>query len=177
MITCPKCNATLPDWAQKCQFCQADVRAVVRPKPVVQQKRGYIPMHTWVWPCYYAMCAFFVLEGGAGILQTILSSHAKFSGQEVGLGAFSFVEMAIDGFTALLGIGLALRIELARGIVNFFCGLRIFFGILGLFGSLMGTLIFGALGLLFVILNIVNIVTAAFMIYLIGETEKSAPNL
>lgn len=177
MITCPKCNATLPDWAQTCQFCQADVKAVARPKPVVQQKRGITPAASWIWPSYYAMCAFFALEGAAGIAQVFMDSHTKFMGQEMGLNAFSFVSIAINAFTILIGIGLALRVEIIRGIVNFFCGLRILFGLLGLAGSVMGTLFAGAIGFLFVLLNIVNIATAAFMIYLIGETDKHPPNL
>jgi|SRR5579862_5239143 len=177
MISCPKCNATLPDWAQTCQFCQTDVTKVARPKPVVQQKRNYMPVASWIWPCYYAMCAVFVLEGAGGILHTVASSHEKFMGQEIGLGVFSFISMAFDGFTALLGIGLAMRIELARGIVNFICGLRILFGVLDLAGALMGTLFLGPLGFILVILSIVNIVTAIFMIYLIGETDKNPPNI
>ena len=123
------------------------------------------------------MCFLFVLEGAGGIAQTIIESHQKFMGQEIGLGAFSFIGMGIDGFTILLGIGLALRVELARGIVNFFCGLQILFGLLGLFGSVMGSLLAGPLALLFVFLRIVEIGTAAFMIYLIGETDKYPPNI
>jgi hypothetical protein len=118
-----------------------------------------------------------MIEGGAGILQTIIGSHHKLNGQEIGLDVMSFVSMAFDGFSVLLGIGLALRIELARGIVNFFCGIRILFGLLGLAGSVLGSVFAGALGLIFVVLNIINIATAAFMIYLIGETEKYPPNL
>ena len=177
MIACPKCNASLPDWTQTCQFCQTDVKSVARPKIVAVQKKGYTPMHAWVWPAYYAMCAFFIIEGAGGILETIISSHQKFLGQEMGLGAFSFISMAFDGFTILLGVGLALRVELIRRIVNFFCGLRIFFGLLGLAGSLLGSLIAGPMALIFIFLNVVNIVTAGFMIYLIGETDRFAPNL
>jgi hypothetical protein len=95
----------------------------------------------------------------------------------MGLGVFSFVSMAFDGFTVLLGIGLALRIELIRGIVNFFCGLRIFFGLLGLAGSVLGSMFAGPLAIIFILMNVVNIATAAFMIYLIGETDKFAPNI
>lgn len=177
MITCPKCNATLPDWAQTCQFCQTDVKGVSRPKPVVQQKKGLTPAASWIWPTYYAMCALFVLEGAAGVAQVFIDSHQKILGQEMGIDAFSYVRIAIEGFSILLGIGLALRVEIIRGIVNFFCGLRILFGLLGLAGSVVGTLFAGALGFVFVLLNVVNIATAALMIYLIGETDKYPPNL
>lgn len=128
----------------------------------------------WVWGAYYALCALFVIEGGSDILQTIVSSHQKILGVEEGLGVFSYVSIAFGAFTALLGIGLALRLELARGIVNFFCGLRIFFGLLGLLGGLGGTLVFGAGGLIVVLMSLVSIATAAFMIFLIGETDKAA---
>src|SRR5690348_10553140 len=99
MIQCPNCNATLPDWAQTCQFCQTDVKKVARPKVVVQQKKGLKPAAPWIWPAYYAMCAFFVLEGIGGILETIIGSHAKLAGQEIGLTGVSYVSLAFDAFT------------------------------------------------------------------------------
>lgn len=153
------------------------MKGVARPKPVVVEKKGWSLTPTWVWPAYYAMCALFIVEGGGDILQAFLSSHEKILGQEIGLSAFSYIEMFFGGVTALIGIGLLVRIEVFRAIVNFVCALRILRGLAGLLGGLGGTLLFGALGLVVVLMNLVTIATAAFMIYLIGETEKSAPNL
>jgi hypothetical protein len=179
VISCPKCNATLPDWAQTCQFCQTDVRSIARPKPVTTEPRRIQAFVTpqWIWGAYYGLCVLFILEGGYDIAQPFIASHQKFMGQEMGMGFFSYISIAFGAFTALLGIGLLLRAELARGIVNVVCGIRILLGLLGLFGSLGGTLIFGAFGLLMVVMNIVDIATAGFMIFLIGETDKAAPNL
>jgi hypothetical protein len=179
MISCPKCSATLPDWAQTCQFCQTDVQKVVRPKPEVPQRRTLAMATTpqWVWGAYYGISVLFILQGGFEILNTILGSHRKFLGQEAGLGFFEYIVIAIGAFNAILGVGLLARVELARGIVNVFCGIRILFGLLGLLGSLGGSLLAGAAALPFILLNIVEIATAGFMIFLIGETDKGAPNL
>jgi hypothetical protein len=61
--------------------------------------------------------------------------------------------------------------------VNVFCGIRIFFGLLGLFGSMLGSLVAGAGAIPFILINILDIASAGFMIYLIGETDKTAPNI
>lgn len=74
-----------------------------------------------------------------------------------------------------LGFGLALKIELIRGIVNFVAGLKLIFGLLGLAGSLMGMTFAGFLSLPFVIFEVVNIITAGMLLWLIGETDMS-PN-
>lgn len=179
MINCPKCQATLPDWAQTCQFCQTDVKSVPRPKAPLAPKASLTTSSapSWVPGAYYALCAFFILEGSFNIFQAIMSTKEKFMGETIGWTAGTYISIVFGAFTALLGLGLLLRVELARGIVNFFCGLRILFGLAGLLGGLGGTLLFGPLGLIVVVMNIVDIVTAAFMIYLIGETDKRAPNL
>jgi hypothetical protein len=179
VITCPKCNATLPDWAQTCQFCQADVKAVARPVAPAAPKQSLTASTSpgWVAGAYYALCVFFLLEGAYDILRAVMITQEKVMGSVVGWGFESFLGVIVGAFTCLIGLGLLLRVEFIRGIVNFFCGLRILFGLVGLLGSLGGVLLFGALGFLFLVMNVVDIATAAFMIYLIGETDKRAPNL
>ncbi|HJP82146.1 MAG TPA: hypothetical protein VJ835_01460 [Fimbriimonadaceae bacterium] len=104
-------------------------------------------------------------------------SHEKFMGVEMGLSFFSYIGIAIAAVTTLVGIGLLFRVELARGIVNFLCGLQIIFGLFGLAGAVLGSMFSGPIGLVLVIMQIVQIAAAGFMIYVIGETDRVAPNL
>lgn len=77
--------------------------------------------------------------------------------------------------TALFGLGLMLRIEIIRGIVNFVAGLKLAFGLLGLAGSLIGTGLFGAMALIGVLFNLFDIITSGMLLWLIGETDMG-PN-
>jgi hypothetical protein len=155
------------------------VKSVARPAAPTAPKQALTTSlaPSWVPGAYYALCVFFLLEGAYDIFEAVMLTQRKFMGVAAGWGFQSFLGIVIGGFTCLIGIGLLLRIEIVRGIVNFFCGLRILFGLFGLLGSLGGVLLFGALGFLFLVMNVVDIATAAFMIYLIGETDKRAPNL
>ncbi len=53
----------------------------------------------------------------------------KFLGQEMGFSFWTFVGIALSAFTALIGLGLLMKVEIARGVVNFLCGLNIIFGL------------------------------------------------
>jgi len=132
---------------------------------------------SWIWGAYYALAVFYVISGIYDIAMVFVQAQQKFMGETIGFGFWSYIGIAIGGFTFLLGLGLLLQIEVARRIVTFFCGLQILFGLLGLAGSVMGTMFAGALGLVLVLTQIVQIAAAAFMIYVIGETDRVAPNL
>ncbi len=93
-----------------------------------------------------------------------------------GFGFAFILGTVIGGFTLLVGIGLLARVEIARGIANFLAGLNLLFGLLGLAGSLIGSVVAGPLGLLLSLKGVLDIATRAFMIFLIGESEKRAPN-
>lgn len=175
MVTCPKCSATLPDWAKNCQFCGSDVRAVVRPVETSAKKNyGYGPPK-WVWAAYYAVSVYFILGGLADVMASIMATSQKdFLGEPQGYSLGVILGIVFGAVSALVGIGLLLRIELARGIVNFICGMKIICGLASAGATIAGAMLFGP-WLLFI--KVLDIVTAGFMIYLIGETEKSAPNL
>src|ERR1044072_8274901 len=106
MITCPKCNATLPDWAQTCQFCQTDVKAVTRPAAPVGAKPSLTNSlsPSWVPGAYYALCAFFIIEGAYDIFEAFALTKQKVMGQTIGWGFASYLGIAIGVFTAILGI-------------------------------------------------------------------------
>lgn len=168
MVTCPKCTASLPDWAQNCQFCGSDVRAVQRTAdqaPTRKFTSAAFEVPKWVWIAYYFICGYFVLSGLVGILTGLL-------------GQTQNVVSVIGGTISLiLGVGLAFRVELIRGIVNFVCGINIIFGLIGLAGTILSIALLGPLGVLLLIFRVFDLVTNGMMIYLIGETEKGMPNI
>lgn len=177
MIKCPSCQASLPAWSQVCQFCKADVSKVVRPAGVQVKKNSGRQVASWIWGAYYSLAVFYVLSGIYDIARTFALSKEKFMGEEIGLNFFSYIGIAIAAVTALVGLGLLFRVELARGVVNFLCGLQIIFGLFGLAGAVLGTLFAGAMGVVLVIVQVIQIAAAALMIYVIGETDRVAPNL
>src|SRR5437899_1950147 len=174
MIKCPGCQATLPDGALQCQFCGAQLAA----PPVA---RGYARGQTrqssampgapsWVMPAYYGIALWWMLSGAWDILQATV-----WAGKDSG-GFLDVLGILFGGITALVGLGLLLRIDVVRGIVNVLCFLQIVFGILGLITSFLLSGPLGMIGILGMIHSIVDIGTAGLMIYLIGETETRAPN-
>ena len=162
MITCPKCGQSLMDWVVQCQFCGSDTKSVVRPVAPVKVRRQRA-VASWVWPAYYGVAIYWAL---GGIINIIIGVFG------VSKGGSSYIIDIIGGLaTMLVGIGLALKVELARGIANIFAFIKMGLGILGLIGTLFGMAIFGAYAFIFVIANILDIATAAFMMYLLGETD------
>lgn len=186
MITCSGCHQTLPDWAQKCQFCGADVTKVARPVAVTAKSRPLTPTASWIWPVYYSLCAYWVISGMGHAADTyhtaITPVKMEFMGiketmEAPGFGSFAAIlGFGVSIFRIVVGIGLAARLEFARGIANFLAGLSILFGVLGLAGSLIGTMFAGPWGLVLALMNTLDIVVGGMTIYLIGETEKNAPN-
>jgi ribosomal protein L40E len=176
MIKCPRCNATLPAWAQSCQFCQADVSGVARPVAAKKDESRYYQAPKWVWIAYYVIAAFWILNGVRDILWGLdvfgRQGEGGFfeSGISVGMLAVGFV-------TALVGLGLILKIELARGIVNVIAGLRILFGALSLFMTIPLIFIVGIFGFLAAIWTLIDIVLAVLIIYIIGETDSGTRDL
>lgn len=188
MISCSGCQQTLPDWAQKCQFCGTDVTKVARPASA--PKRSNAPLAApagWIYPVYYALCAYWIISGLGHAAQSYHTAVTpvklemfgmKETVEAPGLASFGFMlGIAIAAFRVVVGAGLAARLEFARGIANFLAGLSILFGLLGLAGSFIGALVLGPWAILGIVMNTVDIVVGGMTIYLIGETEKNAPNL
>lgn len=179
MINCPKCNQSLPDWSQSCQFCGTDVKTVARPAPVQKKVSQVFITPQWVWVAYYAIALWWILGGAYDVMDAMYLFGKPLAllklEREVGVvSGPNIVGIVAGAVTCLFGIGLALKIELIRGIVNFFAGLKLLFALLGLAGSLLGMSFSGALGLVFVIMNIIDIVTSGALIFLIGETDMKA---
>lgn len=165
MTKCPGCNATLPDGASRCQFCG---RTLAPPSVRLGPRRSTPPPDAmpgaprWVKPAYNLIASYWILNGVWGIISdTVLA----------GKDGPNLVGAAMGALGALIGLGLLLRIEAVRGVVNFVCALQILFGIL----DVITAFILGSP--LMMILALVQIATAGLLIFLIGETETRGPNL
>lgn len=153
-----------------CQFCGEDLRgaAPVQKRSIFLDPDNHDVVHTggrpkWVYPLYYTISGYFLVSGLVALILTLVNPNKS---------EFANILMYVSaGISIVLGLGLLGKVEIIRGIVNFVCGLRVFFGLLNLPGALAGLLgstFFGILGLIFAVLDIV---LNGFMIYLIGETD------
>lgn len=169
MVKCPKCQATLPDGAYVCQFCQTSFgtapRVPGRPAIGAAGKSSIAAPGApgWVVPFYYLIAAWWVVDG------------AQLAYQSLSGGLVATLGLVIGVVSALVGLGLLLRIEAARGIVNVLCFLQILDGLLALVFLLFSGIggLWGAVSLIF---TFIRIGFAGLMIYLIGETDSRAPN-
>ncbi len=172
MIQCPKCNNSLPDWVQTCQFCKSDISKVPRPKVAATAKRPLMQTAAWIWPTYYIISGYFVLSGIWTIVQTVIAANTHKSGVEVtGMGPIQVIIIIIGAITSLIGLGLLFKVELARGIVNVLCWIRIAVGVLSLPAAIGLAVVFGPLGIVMLISSIIDVLSSGLMIYLIGETD------
>jgi hypothetical protein len=171
MITCPGCQKTLPDWSKNCQFCGADTAKVSRPEPVKKpQYVSSLDAPKWVWWAYYGIGAYWMIGGFISVLEGFGLPKLDFS--EVS----NIVALVMGGVNVLIGLGILLRIEFIRGIVNVICFMNILSGLLGAWGSFLGIGLFGFVSVLFMLLNLFDVATGGLMIFLLGETDKRAPN-
>jgi len=170
-ITCPNCKQTLPYKAQTCQFCKSDVRTVARAALPDQRPVGPA-VESWKITSYYVMGGWWILNG----LLIVLGSAQLLSKLATG-GAMMFSGIPAIGIIigivyALTGIGLLLKIEIARGIVNVLSWITIALSVLNVGGLLLGGLVFGPAVLLPMLRAVFDGLLAGFQIYLIAETDK-----
>lgn len=173
MIQCPKCSSSLPDWAQTCQFCGTDTKAVARPKPAPGKARSApVGQPAWVWPAYYIVSGYFVVSGLVEVVRALVMMNAKTNNAEGAMVAqYSVIGLVVGVITVIIGAGLLAKVEFIRGIVNFFCYLKILGGLCGIGGSLFAGLFVGPAALFALLMSVFDIATAVLMIFLIAETD------
>lgn len=165
MISCPKCGNSLPDWAQACQFCGTDTKKVARPAAPKGSSRSVpVGQPTWVWPAYYLIAAYFIISGFLSIGLAVLMNKE-------GLDVGDIVTLIVSGITAVIGIGLAAKVEIIRGITNIFCWLQILSGGFGFLTLLFAGAFLGPIAILYAGFKLFDVISGAFMIFLIGETD------
>jgi hypothetical protein len=167
VIKCPKCSATLPDGAGYCQFCQATFLPTQPVRSVEERELEIAPQPQWVWPAYYAVAGWWIADGLINIIYELVKSSA--SGP-------SPLSLLMNGVSALIGLGLLLKVELVRKIINVFCFINIVFGILGLIPIIFSRMTTGIFGLFVLLTQVIGIASSVLMIYLLGETDTQTPN-
>lgn len=168
MIKCPKCNATLPDGSGYCQFCKATfVPLDPLPKAAKDDDTGIAPQPNWVWPAYRGISIWWIVSGLYGVVSSLLTA---------GEAGPNVLFIALEGLTAIIGIGLIFNVGFIRKLVNIVCFLQILGGVLSVAVVIFSPHIKGILGLIALLIQALDIAFAVLMIYLLGETETQAPN-
>lgn len=165
MITCPRCSATLPPATKQCQFCQTDVSKVPRPlSEEAKSVRGYVAP-SWVWTWYTIVSVYWVADGAWQV----------FSGAGAFTKSTSVVNLVIGSALIVVGLGLLFKVRILRGVAHILCWVSLIGGGLDIIAGLFATIAIGPIAYVFALLGLIRAGTAAFMIYLIGETESLYP--
>jgi hypothetical protein len=169
MQHCSKCNATLPDFAKSCQFC-GNTWSAPPPAPGTKASKvgAAVSSLKWVKPAYYAIAGWWVLSG----VLTVLVGAGVVGGSD----NTSIVDIVFGTITALIGLGLILQVDAARGVVNVLCFLQILFGLFGLAMLFLNPFVGGLWGVIAAVMAFIQIGLGGLMIFLIGETETRGPN-
>ena len=171
MITCPQCQQQLPDWAKVCQFCHTDVSKIARPVAIAKPKpKSSLDAPNWVWPSYYAIAGWYIISGLLLIWQGVSGATAT-GASALAAGLMLFVSIT-GGISITLGIGLILKNPVLRKVCVWFNWLTILVSFRGLVsGIFLSTLI--GIGWLWALSNLISMIAAAFMIYLLAETDSA----
>ena len=166
MTRCPNCQATLPDGAYFCQFCQTNFGAAPGGRMVSRRVSGLQPSSAmpgapgWVLPAYYGIAVWWMFDGGWQVFRSLPLKDG-----------FGVIGLIIGGVTAIVGLGLLARIDLVRGIVNILCLVQIIDGALGIIIGFLAIAVSPLGGAFMMIMAALQIALACLMIYLIGETD------
>ena len=168
---CPRCSASLPDGAGSCQFCQAvwAPNASAGPgRPPVAGVQFNRP-ETWTTKAYFAVAAWWTLSGVWSVLQATAFATEKNDGG----GA---VAIAFGAISAIIGLGLLLKVEAVRNVVVIMACFNILFGLFGVVMSFFLAPLAGIWGAVIILRQFIDIGLAGLMIFLIGETDTRTPN-
>jgi hypothetical protein len=175
LITCPKCQNTLPDWAQSCQFCGGDVKGIVRPVQTVKKSNYAYGTAPWVWVVYYVLSSLMALRGL--IMTTICVAGyyaAKAAMESEGGGVLSegstqmmggivFVAIFFTSVDIIVGVGLLFKNEFLRMIGTWYLAVSILWAGFNMLSSMGSTFA--------LTLNLMVMVVNGMLIYCILETN------
>ena len=176
-IQCPNCGRTLPPNVLKCHFCGGDLAFVGRP----EEARQGPPLGTRDYKMerlYRGVAIFWMIDG----LTTIMVSLGWLPDWASAIGGmlFSYVGLALTtGFLILvLGVGMFLKVPLARWLVGAFCWFRVVTGVLGI-GIVLRSGDFDMTRhniYVLAVLNFIDTAFAAFQIWLLNVTDYEVLN-
>jgi vacuolar-type H+-ATPase subunit I/STV1 len=116
-------------------------------------------------PSTTSIAGWWILNGVWGIVESLLFTKS-----------ISIFGLVFGAITALVGLRLILRVELARNIVNIICWLQILFGILGFLFAFTLSFAIPLLAAIAMIRAVIQVVLSLVMVFVIGETGPRAPN-
>jgi hypothetical protein len=175
-IQCPGCHRSLPPAAQNCHFCGASLTGVARPTAAPKAAKYRAGVEPWVMTLFFIVAAYWILEGlvilGAGLLVLV----APEGGGDPTIGSITHIVgaliMAFGAFLATVGVGLIMKWEWCRGVVNVFCWLRILGGLWRIRRILLMGLLFNRTGMVLdLTFAILGIIAAGLQIWLLSETD------
>lgn len=156
---CPNCEMILKDTTEICPSCGTNVMYMARSTKEVMgfSYSGKAP--PFAWPLYYVISGYWVLSGIASIAIPALTGFG-------GGSCWGIVQ-------ALLGIGLLLKVNRIRRVVNFLCFMGLAFGLLLVGISLFVLFFDGKFGFEVFANGLMTVVTNALMIWVIGLTQDA----
>lgn len=158
---CPGCEMILKDTTEICPSCGTNVMHLARSTKEVMgfSYSGKAP--PFAWPLYYVISGYWIL---AGVLSIFLPAL---------LGGFARGASCWGVIQALLGIGLLLKVNKARRMVNLICFVGLALGLLLVGFSLFALIVDGQFGFAVFASGLMTVVTNGLMIWVIGLTQDA----
>ena len=177
MIKCPHCNNTIPATNQFCQFCKnpvpTELRAVA-PKPnymhddeSLESGSGLPPEK--VWKIYYGLSWSWI---GISIFLVLILATIALINPDAGKTTYVIMPLIMGFATIFFGFGLLKKWETLRQIVTVICILKVLTGLVALIGFMMSIILFGVFGLIFTIMQVIDLAISCSLIWAINETER-----
>lgn len=175
-IQCPGCGRTLPAQILKCHFCGDDLAFAARPE---EKKQPLIPDSGSRFERLYRGVAFWwILDGVLAILVAMEILPPWASALSNMLVSYLGVALTTGFLITILGVGMLLKVPLARQLVSAFCWFRMIAGLFGL-GIILRTGDYQVQGhnlIWLALLNAMDTVFAAFQIWLLSVTDYEILN-
>ncbi len=171
MNRCPRCQRVVPDWQAQCQFCGAQISPIQGKGGASHARaRRRLGPAPWVWFAYYAVCVYFIISG----LINIVNYYSLPPPDRTPL---STIALGIGVVTALGGLGLALHIEIVRGIANVLAFIKMIMGGITIVNMVFCGWVLGPFALIPLFFGALDVATGGLLIFLIGETDTRTPDI
>lgn len=157
----------------RCHFCGNDLAFAARPEQPPETKLPPGVQESKFDNLYRGVACFWVVNGVLAMLVALEKIPPWASPLSNMLVSYLGVALTTGFLITILGIGMLVRVPLARQVVGAFCWFRLAMGLLGL-GILLRTNDFSLEGknvAVLAILNLVDTAFAAFQLWLLSVTD------
>lgn len=158
MNTCPRCAATIPESAPRCQFCGEEFSAFARPVPRIHEPHVHRAHFDWIVIAYYGVAWLWAAQGAYDI---VVALGFEGSGYLAGIGVLN----------AAIGLGLVFRVDIVRRFILYLCYVRVFFGLVPLIAGAFGLFESDFNGWPQIFAGVSQILTGLLMIFVISKSE------